>query len=129
MGKPVSRVIFVIAIALSIGVAAPFHALSMAQPCAQMTKNGRIKALMEQAGEAMAEDVKGGEEGSKMAKGGVGALASMDCAQHCSDLGTAISVWRSLDQLADTPPASGTLPLMRVFLEPDPLPPRPGATA
>jgi len=133
MGKPVSRIIFVIAIALSIGVAAPFHALAMAQPCvqmaAQMAKNGPIKALMEQAGEAMAEDVKGGEEDSKMAKGGVGALASMDCAQHCSDLGTASPVLRSLDQLADTPPASGTPPLIRVFLEPDPLPPKPRATA
>ncbi len=136
MGKRVSRVIFVIAIALSIGVAAPFHALAMAQPCAQMaaqmTKNAPVMAMMEQAGDMMPGDVKNGDvkngdAGGNMANSRAG--ASMDCAQHCSDLGTASLLLSSKRQLTDTPPANGLPALILVFLEPDPSPPRPGTAA
>jgi hypothetical protein len=51
----------------------------------------------------------------------------MDCAQHCSDLGTANPMLGAVRQLADTPPASDTPALTLVFPEPDPLPPRPVA--
>ena len=126
MGRLAPRVIVVIAVALSIAVAAPFHALAMQQPCAQMTKDGPAKAAIEQAGETM---VGGGDAGSNTTGSGVGALASMDCAQHCSDLGTANPMLGPVRQLADAPPASSVPPLTLVFPELNPLPPRPGAAA
>ncbi len=130
MGRLAPRAIFIFVIALGIAVAAPLHALAMYQPCAQMTAqmtmDGPVTASMGQADQTMAG---GGDSGSNLTESGNGALASMDCAQHCSNQGTAEFVLSSARHLANAPHTSGVSSFKPVFPELDPSPPRPGTAS
>ena len=123
------RAILIIVVALGIAVAAPLHALAMTQPCTQMSTDDLVDTTMGQAGETMAEQVGSGDAGSNMTGTGTGALASMDCAQHCSNLGTVNQMLGAVRHLADTPIANGISSFTLVFPELDPSPPRPGTAS
>ena len=126
MGRLAPRAIFIFVVALGIAVAAPLHAFAMYQPCAQMTMDGPVTASMEQADQTIAG---GGDLDSDLTGGGIGALASMDCAQHCSSQGTTQFMLISARHLANAPHTSGVSSFKPVFPELDPSPPRPGTAS
>jgi hypothetical protein len=126
MGRLPPRAIFIFIIALGIAVAAPLHALAMSQPCAQMSTDGPVTAAMGQSGDTLAGD---DDPGSDLSANGMGALISMDCAQHCSDLGAAIFTMTSARHLAEAPPAGVTAAFTLVYPDIVPSPPRPGITS
>ncbi len=123
MGRLALRAIFVYAVTLGITFAAPFHALAMQQPCAQMTVDASVAVVMEKAGETIAASV---DAGGSATEGPVAMLIEMDCTQHCSDMGTSVLLLDSSRHAADDSPAGGTASLALVFPELDPSPPRAG---
>jgi hypothetical protein len=126
MGRLAPRTIFIFAVAFGIAVATPLHASATAQPCAQMTMQDPVAAAMGQTGDTLAGD---DNPGGDLTGSGIGALASMDCAQHCSDLGTANLMVDFAHYLADAPLASVIAAFKLVYPDLVPLPPRPGTAS
>jgi hypothetical protein len=98
----------------------------MPQSCTQMTMNGATITSLGQADQTMAG---GGDSDSDLTGSGAGAFASMDCAQHCSNLGTTNLILGPAHHMADAPLAGGTSSFTLVFPDIDPSPPRPGTAS